>query len=85
MKNDCIKDFCTRHIILGIVSGTSAEACVKTVKLASARYYDDLPTIGNEYGRAFRDIEFEKELLAYTREKGSWHLVEDAILLLMFE
>ena len=43
---------------------------MKTVKLASARYYDDLPTTGNEFGRAFRDIEFEKELLAYTREMG---------------
>ena len=40
------------------------------MKLASARYYDDLPTRGNEYGRAFRDIEFEKELLAYTRKMG---------------
>ena len=61
---------CPPYHIAFVIGGTSAEACMKTVKLASARYYDDLPTIGNEYGRAFRDIEFEKELLAYTREMG---------------
>ena len=61
---------CPPYHIAFVIGGTSAEACMKTVKLASARYYDDLPTTGNEYGRAFRDIEFEKELLAYTREMG---------------
>ena len=36
--------------------GTSAEACMKTLKLASAKYLDALPTTGNEHGRAFRDL-----------------------------
>lgn len=61
---------CPPYHIAFVIGGTSAETCMKTVKLASARYYDDLPTRGNEFGRAFRDIEFEKELLAYTREMG---------------
>ena len=61
---------CPPYHIAFVIGGTSAEACMKTVKLASARYYDDLPTTGNDQGRAFRDIEFEKKLLAYTREMG---------------
>ena len=61
---------CPPYHIAFVIGGTSAEACMKTVKLASARYYDNLPTTGNEYGRAFRDLEFEKELLNYTREMG---------------
>lgn len=50
------------HVAL-VIGGTSAEACLKTVKLASARYYDDLPTSGNDYGRAFRDVEWEAKVL----------------------
>jgi len=50
------------HIAL-VVGGTSAETCLKTVKLASARYYDDLPTSGNEHGRAFRDLAWEEKIL----------------------
>lgn len=61
---------CPPYHIAFVIGGTSAEACMKTVKLASARYYDNLPTSGNEYGRAFRDLEFEKKLLKYTREMG---------------
>merc|ERR1712137_731250 len=49
------------HIAL-VVGGTSAEACLKTVKLASAKYYDDLPTSGSEGGRAFRDLEWEEKV-----------------------
>lgn len=45
-----------------VIGGTSAEANLKTVKLASAKYYDNLPTEGNELGRAFRDIELEERL-----------------------
>ena len=41
-----------------------------TVKLASTHYYDELPTTGNEYGRAFRDIELEKEVLAEVHNIG---------------
>jgi len=50
------------HVAL-VVGGTSAETCLKTVKLASARYYDDLPTSGNEHGRAFRDLAWEEKIL----------------------
>eukprot|EP00429_Kryptoperidinium_foliaceum_P020084 CAMPEP_0176048620 /NCGR_PEP_ID=MMETSP0120_2-20121206/24153_1 /TAXON_ID=160619 /ORGANISM="Kryptoperidinium foliaceum, Strain CCMP 1326" /LENGTH=567 /DNA_ID=CAMNT_0017382039 /DNA_START=60 /DNA_END=1763 /DNA_ORIENTATION=- len=50
------------HVAL-VIGGTSAEMCLKTVKLASARYYDDLPTTGNEHGRAFRDLEWEAKVL----------------------
>ncbi|TMW11198.1 fumarate hydratase, partial [Salmonella enterica subsp. enterica serovar Kentucky] len=50
--------------------GTSAEANLKTVKLASAKYYDALPTEGNEHGQAFRDIELEKELLLEAQNLG---------------
>mmetsp|Transcript_102064 Transcript_102064/g.293901 ORF Transcript_102064/g.293901 Transcript_102064/m.293901 type:complete len:573 (-) Transcript_102064:338-2056(-) len=50
------------HVSL-VIGGTSAELCMKTVKLASARYYDDLPTTGNELGRAFRDLDWEAKVL----------------------
>lgn len=43
---------------------------LKTVKLASAKYYDNLPTSGNELGHAFRDIELEKEVLRAAQESG---------------
>ncbi|MDI8134162.1 FumA C-terminus/TtdB family hydratase beta subunit, partial [Salmonella enterica subsp. enterica serovar Montevideo] len=52
------------------IGGTSAEANLKTVKLASAKYYDALPTEGNEHGQAFRDIELEKELLLEAQNLG---------------
>ena len=54
---------CPPYHIAFVIGGTSAETCLKTVKLASAKYLDALPTSGNELGRAFRDIELEKELL----------------------
>jgi len=53
-----------------VVGGLSAEQNLKTVKLASALYLDDLPTTGNELGRAFRDIEMEQEILQITRNLG---------------
>ena len=53
-----------------VIGGTSAETNLKTVKMATTRYYDALPTSGNEHGRAFRDIELEKELLEAAREIG---------------
>src|SRR5512146_1912687 len=46
-----------------VVGGTSAEACLKTVKLASAGYLDRLPTAGNKAGQAFRDLELEERIL----------------------
>ena len=54
---------CPPYHIAVVVGGTSADACLKAVKLASARYYDQLPTSGNEYGQAFRDLELERNLL----------------------
>ena len=51
---------CPPYHIAFVIGGTSAEACMKTVKLASARYYDDLPTTGNEYGRATEMLNSKK-------------------------
>jgi fumarate hydratase class I len=55
---------CPPYHLAFVIGGTSAEACLKTVKLASTKYLDTLPTYGNEYGRAFRDLELEKKILA---------------------
>lgn len=54
---------CPPYHIAIVVGGTSAEKNLLTVKLASTHYYDNLPTCGDETGRAFRDIELEKQLL----------------------
>ena len=59
---------CPPYHLTFVIGGTSAENCLKTVKLASTRYLDKLPTAGNEHGQAFRDLELEKELLALSRE-----------------
>ena len=55
---------CPPYHIAFVIGGTSAEKNLLTVKLASTHFYDNLPTTGNEYGRAFRDVELEKEVLA---------------------
>jgi fumarate hydratase class I len=57
------------HLAL-VIGGTSAEATLKTVKEASAGYYDNLPTTGNASGRAFRDIEWEKKIEKICQEYG---------------
>ena len=54
---------CPPYHIAIVIGGTSAERNLLTVKLASTHYYDSLPTSGDETGRAFRDIELEKQLL----------------------
>ncbi len=54
---------CPPYHMAFTIGGTSADACLKTVKLASTHYLDDLPTEGNEHGQAFRDVELEKKLL----------------------
>lgn len=54
---------CPPYHIAFVIGGTSAETNLKTVKLASAKYYDELPTEGNEGGQAFRDVELEKQVL----------------------
>ncbi|MFV0397152.1 MAG: fumarate hydratase [Bacteroidales bacterium] len=61
---------CPPYHIAFVIGGTSAEANLKTVKLASAKYYDTLPTEGNREGQAFRDIELEKVVLVEARKLG---------------
>ena len=61
---------CPPYHLAFVVGGTSAEMNLKTVKLATAGYLDDLPTTGNEGGRAFRDVELEAQLLEITRRFG---------------
>ena len=54
---------CPPYHIAFVIGGTSAEKNLLTVKLASTHYYDNLPTTGDETGRAFRDVELEKQIL----------------------
>ena len=61
---------CPPYHLAFVIGGTSAEANLKTVKLASAKYYDNLPTEGNELGQAFRDIELEERLKKASEELG---------------
>jgi fumarate hydratase class I len=61
---------CPPYHLAFVIGGTSAENTLKTVKLTTTRYYDSLPTTGNAHGRAFRDVELEKELLELAREVG---------------
>jgi fumarate hydratase class I len=61
---------CPPYHIAFAIGGTSADACLKTVKLASTKYYDKLPTQGNEGGQAFRDIELEAKMLKAAQEIG---------------
>jgi len=80
---------CPPYHLAFVIGGTSAEMNLKTVKLASTRYYDELPTEGNEHGQAFRDVELEKELLEMSRDIGigtayslkKWNLTQDASFL----
>jgi fumarate hydratase class I len=61
---------CPPYHIAFVIGGTSAEKNLLTVKLASTHFYDNLPTTGNEYGRAFRDIELEKKVLEEAHRIG---------------
>ena len=61
---------CPPYHIAFVIGGTSAEKNLLTVKLASTHYYDALPTTGNEYGRAFRDVELEARLLEEAHKIG---------------
>ncbi|MDE6408771.1 MAG: fumarate hydratase [Muribaculaceae bacterium] len=61
---------CPPYHIAFVIGGTSAEANLAAVKKASVKYYDNLPTKGNEYGHAFRDVELEKELLEAAHNIG---------------
>ena len=53
-----------------VIGGLSAELTLKTVKLASTKYYDDLPVTGDAQGRAFRDVGLEKKVLELTQKMG---------------
>src|SRR5471030_894346 len=61
---------CPPYHLAIVIGGTSAEMTMKTVKLASTKYLDTLPTQGSEDGHAFRDLEMEKEVLAMTQSTG---------------
>lgn len=61
---------CPPYHLAIVIGGTSAEMTLKTVKLASCRYLDDLPTRGNALGHAIRDLELEAEALALTQRTG---------------
>ncbi len=61
---------CPPYHIAVVVGGTSAEKTMLTVKLASTKFYDNLPTTGDETGRAFRDLELEKVLLEAANNIG---------------
>ena len=61
---------CPPYHVAFVIGGTSAEKNLLTVKLASTHYYDNLPTTGDETGRAFRDVELEKQLLEEAHRIG---------------
>jgi len=61
---------CPPYHLAIVIGGTSAEMNLKTVKLASCRYLDTLPSAGNKYGQAYRDRDFEAEVLELTRNLG---------------
>ncbi|MDR0798950.1 MAG: fumarate hydratase [Dysgonamonadaceae bacterium] len=61
---------CPPYHIAFVIGGLSADLCLKTVKLASTKYYDTLPTEGNEGGQAFRDIALEEKMLKAAQEIG---------------
>ncbi|MDH3702088.1 MAG: fumarate hydratase [Alphaproteobacteria bacterium] len=61
---------CPPYHLAIVIGGTSAEMNLKTVKLASCRYYDTLPTEGGAHGQAFRDVEMEQEVHKLTQNMG---------------
>jgi fumarate hydratase class I len=61
---------CPPYHLSIVIGGTSAEMNLKTVKLASCRYLDTLPSHGNKFGQAYRDRDFEAEVLELTRGLG---------------
>ena len=61
---------CPPYHVAFVVGGTSAEANLKHVKLATTKYYDALPSKGNLHGQAFRDVEMEEKLLRASRDLG---------------
>jgi fumarate hydratase, class I len=61
---------CPPYHMAFVIGGTSADAVMKTVKLATAKELDGLPTVGNKYGQAFRDTGLERRLLEAAQKLG---------------
>ncbi len=61
---------CPPYHMAFVIGGTSADACMKTVKLATAKELDGLPSAGNDHGQAFRDLELEAKLLKAAQDLG---------------
>jgi fumarate hydratase class I len=61
---------CPPYHLAVVIGGTSAEATLKTVKLASIGYLDTLPTVGSKAGHAIRDLEAERKILEISRRIG---------------
>jgi fumarate hydratase class I len=61
---------CPPYHLAVVIGGTSAEMTLKTVKLASCRYLDDLPTAGSKLGHAIRDLELEQQVLELSQRAG---------------
>ena len=61
---------CPPYHLSIVIGGTSAEQTLKTVKLGSCKYLDELPTHGGSHGQAYRDIEWEDRILKMTQEMG---------------
>ena len=61
---------CPPYHLAIVIGGTSAELTLKTVKLASCRYLDDLPAQGSEAGHAFRDLQMERDIHKLTQSLG---------------
>ncbi|MSU70223.1 MAG: fumarate hydratase [Opitutaceae bacterium] len=61
---------CPPYHLVFVVGGTSAEACMKTLKLATTKYLDALPVTGNEHGRSFRDLAMEAKVMEIARSTG---------------
>ncbi|HEX9778969.1 MAG TPA: fumarate hydratase [Geopsychrobacteraceae bacterium] len=61
---------CPPYHIAFVIGGTSADACMKAVKLATAKELDGLPSAGNEHGQAFRDLELEEKMLKAAQQLG---------------
>jgi fumarate hydratase class I len=61
---------CPPYHLAVVIGGTSAEMAMKTMKLVSCKFLDNLPLTGNEYGRAFRDVQWERRLQEKAKELG---------------
>jgi fumarate hydratase class I len=61
---------CPPYHLAIVIGGTSAEYALKTAKLASARYLDTLPAEGNQLGRGFRDVDFERKVHEISQRTG---------------